>query len=89
MTYRLSEAAARVLVEIDEAGSCVVCNQGSIIRLLAAGEYIKCMPDTPLRLLAFGFLDSDGAGRLTPTRRGQEAADLFRDSGKLVREIEA
>lgn len=85
MTYALTAPAARVLVEIADAGSCVVCNQGGAARLLAAGEYIKCMADTPLRLLAFGFLDSDGSGRLTPTQVGREAADLFRSGGKLWR----
>jgi hypothetical protein len=88
MAATLTESQARVLVEIDDAQSCVVVNQGSAARLLAAGEYIKCLPDTPLRLLAFGFLDSDGNGRLTPTRTGQQAADLFRDSRKLWRETE-
>jgi hypothetical protein len=86
MSYRLTEAAAEVLVAIDDAKSAVVVNQGAVARLLAAGEMIACMPDSPLRLVAFGFLNSDGTGRLAPTQKGREAADLGRESRKLWRE---
>lgn len=86
MSYQLTEAAARVLADIDDAGSCIVVNQKGAARILAGGELLACMPDTPLRLVAFGFLDADGLGRLTPTNKGKQAADLFRDSGKLWRE---
>ena len=80
MTWKPSDAACRMLVAIDDAGSAVLQNMGSATRLLAAGEFLKFMPDTALRLLAFGLLESDSNGRLSPTAHGVIEAERFRSS---------
>jgi len=62
----------------DGGGSGVLAHQGSICRVLVAGELLACMPDTILRLLCWDFLRTDGAGRFDITATGREAADKFR-----------
>lgn len=83
--YKPTETALRILDEIDRAGSAVVTT-GKFCRLLAGGEFIKCMPDVPLRLVAFGYLCANGDGRLTLSGTGRVAIDTFRSSRKYQRE---
>ncbi len=80
---KVTEAQARVLVAVDEAGSAVVQRGG---RLLAGGEFIRCMPETPLALMAWGYLTTDTYGRLSCTERGKISADVFRNSRAGQRE---
>lgn len=89
MATKPTEAMLRALCQIDEAGSAVIASQGSITRVLAAGEYIKCMPDTILRLLVGGWLIMYGDGRIRATVQGQEAADRFRGTPAYAREAAA
>lgn len=88
MATRPTEAMLRALCQIDDAGSAIIANKGSIIRVLAAGEYVKCMPDTILRLLVGGWLITHGDGRVQPTIVGKDEADRFRDSRTYQRETE-
>jgi hypothetical protein len=68
-----------VLTQIDDAGSAVLANSGPFTQL-TNGEVLKCLPDTVLRLLAWGYLSSDGMARFTPTGPGRAAAARYRGS---------
>ncbi len=82
MTWKVTEAAQRVLLAFDDGGgSGVLAHQGSICRILVAGELLKCMSDTILRLLCWDYLRTDGDGRLDITNAGREQAGRFRARG--------
>jgi hypothetical protein len=82
--WKPTQGALRVLTQIDDAGSAVA-NSGPFTRL-ANGEVLKCLPDTVLRLLAWGYLSSDGKARLTTTGPGRAAAMRYRGSKEYQRE---
>jgi hypothetical protein len=85
MIWKPTQAALRVLTQIDDAGSAVLANSGPFTRL-ANDELLKCQPDTILRLLAWGYLSSDGMARFTPTGPGRAAAARYRSSKEYQRE---
>jgi hypothetical protein len=74
---KLTEAKFRALDAIDKAGSAVIQPRG---RVLAAGEFLKNAPETVLALVASGYLEGNGAGRLKLTASGTQALAKFRAS---------
>ena len=72
MKRTLTAAHKRCLREIRDAGSCVLVSHG---RVLAAGEFMKFMPETFLRLVGDGLIQFSEPYRMCLTAAGEKALE--------------
>ncbi len=71
MPSKLTQAQCDCLRAIQEAGTVVMQSHG---RVLGAGNFLRFMPVTFMRLLGLGYVEFVEPGRMRLTSKGTESA---------------